>query len=75
MGGVGVFFLVLKCAVLLCGAARVVRAVIYVDDHGEDDVGLRRGAPWRLHAARAALARHNTPGRARGGAARRGRRA
>ena len=27
---------------------------IYVDDHGEYDVGLRRGAPLRLHAGRVA---------------------
>ena len=25
---------------------------IYVDDHGEEDVGLRRGAPLRLHRGR-----------------------
>jgi len=53
--GVGVFFLVLKCAVLLVRGPHASYAPsIYVDDHGEEDVGLRRGAPLRLHAGRVA---------------------
>mmetsp|Transcript_18701 Transcript_18701/g.55434 ORF Transcript_18701/g.55434 Transcript_18701/m.55434 type:complete len:407 (-) Transcript_18701:12-1232(-) len=51
--GVGVFFLVLKCAVLLVRGPHASYAPsIYVDDHGEEDVGLRRGAPLRLHRGR-----------------------
>jgi hypothetical protein len=48
--GVGVYFLVLKCAVLLVRGPHASYAPsIYVDDHGEEDVGLRRGAPLRLN--------------------------
>jgi hypothetical protein len=66
--GVGVFFLVLKCAVLLVRGPHASYAPsIYVDDHGEEDVGLRRGAPLRLHAGRVAAleALYNTHGVAR----------
>ena len=44
------YFLVLKCAVLLVRGPHASYAPsIYVDDHGEEDVGLRRGAPLRLN--------------------------
>ena len=59
--GVGVFFLVLKCAVLLVRGPHASYAPsIYVDDHGEEDVGLRRGAPLRLHAGRVAALERST---------------
>ena len=58
----------LKCAVLLVRGPHASYAPsIYVDDHGEEDVGLRRGAPLRLHAGRVAAleALYNTHGVAR----------
>ena len=54
-GGVGVFFLVMKCVVLLVrGGHAAYWHSLYVDAHGEEDVGLRRGAPLALAPARVA---------------------
>ena len=47
--GVGVFFLVLKCAVLLVRGPHASYAPsIYVDDHGEEDVGLAAGRAFEI---------------------------
>ena len=51
--GIGIFLLVERCSVLLMrdGHAAMARP-FYVDSHGEDDQGLRRGRPLFLDAQR-----------------------
>ena len=66
--GVGLFFLLHRTnTVLLRGPHAAYSISPYVDDHGEEDVGLRRGALLRLHAGRVAAleALYNTHGVAR----------
>jgi len=47
--GVGIFFLVQKCTVLLIHNNKsAYSASLYVDEHGEEDPGLRRGRPLFL---------------------------
>ena len=50
--GTGIFFLVNRSQVLLVRDSQATYAThhIYVDAHGEPDVGVRRGAPLHLHA-------------------------
>jgi hypothetical protein len=44
--GIGIFFLVQKCTVLLMHNNKSAYShSLYVDDHGEEDVNLRRGRP------------------------------
>jgi len=44
--GIGVFFLVQKCTILLMHNNKSAYSPsLYVDEHGEEDVGLRRGRP------------------------------
>lgn len=44
--GIGVFFLIQKCTVLLMHNNKSAYSPsLYVDEHGEEDVGLRRGRP------------------------------
>jgi len=44
--GIGIFFLVQKCTVLLMHNNKSAYSPsLYVDEHGEEDVGLRRGRP------------------------------
>jgi hypothetical protein len=51
--GIGVFFLVQKCTVLLMHNNKsAYSASIYVDEHGEEDPGLRRGRPLFLNQSR-----------------------
>lgn len=51
--GIGIFFLVQKCTVLLMHNNKsAYSASIYVDQHGEEDPGLRRGRPLFLNEAR-----------------------
>ena len=51
--GTGVFFLVQKCTVLLMHNNKsAYSASLYVDQHGEEDPGLRRGRPLFLNEAR-----------------------
>lgn len=51
--GVGIFFLVQKCTVLLMHNNKsAYSASLYVDDHGEEDPGLRRGRPLFLKKVR-----------------------
>ncbi len=51
--GIGIFFLVQKCTVLLMHNNKsAYSASLYVDEHGEEDPGLRRGRPLFLNAAR-----------------------
>jgi E3 ubiquitin-protein ligase UBR1 len=51
--GIGVFFLVQKCTVLLMHNNKsAYSSSIYVDEHGEEDPGLRRGRPLFLNMAR-----------------------
>jgi hypothetical protein len=51
--GIGIFFLVQKCTVLLMHNNKsAYSASIYVDEHGEEDPGLRRGRPLFLNDAR-----------------------
>ncbi|KAG5178523.1 hypothetical protein JKP88DRAFT_261312 [Tribonema minus] len=63
-GDVGVFFLVQRCQVLLARGGRAAYwASLYLDEHGEEDVGLRRGRPLylseqRYGALRLAYAQH-----------------
>jgi len=48
--GVGIFFLVQKCAVLLMHNNKSAYSPsLYVDEHGEEDPGLRRGRPLFLN--------------------------
>ena len=52
-GGVGVFYLVHQCMVLLVhGAFASYHPSLYIDAHGEEDRGLRRGQPLFLSPAR-----------------------
>ena len=54
-GGVGIFYLVHQCTLLLIdGPHAAYYPSIYVDVHGEEDRGLRRGKPLFLSAARVA---------------------
>lgn len=47
--GVGIFFLIQKCTVLLIHNNKsAYSASLYVDEHGEEDPGLRRGRPLFL---------------------------
>ena len=51
--GIGIFFLVQKCTVLLMHNNKSAYSPsLYVDEHGEEDPGLRRGRPLFLNAAR-----------------------
>ncbi|CAN0327572.1 unnamed protein product, partial [Ectocarpus sp. 8 AP-2014] len=51
--GVGVFFLVQRCVVLLIRDSRgAYYPSIYLDDHGEEDAQLRRGRPLFLNKHR-----------------------
>lgn len=51
--GIGIFFLVQKCTVLLMHNNKsAYSASLYVDEHGEEDPGLRRGRPLFLNQAR-----------------------
>mmetsp|Transcript_2389 Transcript_2389/g.2545 ORF Transcript_2389/g.2545 Transcript_2389/m.2545 type:complete len:717 (+) Transcript_2389:1-2151(+) len=51
--GIGVFFLVQKCTVLLMHNNKsAYSASLYVDEHGEEDPGLRRGRPLFLKKTR-----------------------
>jgi hypothetical protein len=51
--GIGIFFLVQKCTVLLMHNNKsAYSASLYVDQHGEEDPGLRRGRPLFLNEAR-----------------------
>jgi len=44
--GIGIFFLVQKCTILLMHNSKSAYSPsLYVDEHGEEDVGLRRGRP------------------------------
>jgi len=44
--GIGIFFLVQKCTILLMHNNKSAYSPsLYVDEHGEEDVGLRRGRP------------------------------
>jgi hypothetical protein len=51
--GIGIFFLVQKCTVLLMHNSKSAYSPsLYVDDHGEEDPQLRRGRPLFLNDAR-----------------------
>jgi hypothetical protein len=51
--GIGIFFLVQKCTVLLMHNNKSAYSPsIYVDEHGEEDIGLRRGRPLFLNKDR-----------------------
>jgi hypothetical protein len=51
--GIGLFFLVQKCSVLLMHNNKSAYSPsLYVDEHGEEDPGLRRGRPLFLNEAR-----------------------
>jgi len=51
--GIGIFFLVQKCTVLLMHNNKSAYSPsLYVDEHGEEDPGLRRGRPLFLNEAR-----------------------
>mmetsp|Transcript_26458 Transcript_26458/g.74018 ORF Transcript_26458/g.74018 Transcript_26458/m.74018 type:complete len:3261 (+) Transcript_26458:550-10332(+) len=51
--GIGIFFLVQKCTVLLMHNNKSAYSPsIFVDEHGEEDPGLRRGRPLFLNADR-----------------------
>lgn len=51
--GIGIFFLVQKCTVLLMHNNKSAYSPsLYVDEHGEEDPGLRRGRPLFLNDAR-----------------------
>eukprot|EP00536_Pseudo-nitzschia_multiseries_P013927 jgi/Psemu1/291151/fgenesh1_pg.632_\ len=51
--GIGIFFLIQKCTVLLMHNNKsAYSASLYVDEHGEEDPGLRRGRPLFLNDAR-----------------------
>lgn len=51
--GIGIFFLVQKCTVLLMHNNKsAYSASLYVDEHGEEDPGLRRGRPLFLNEDR-----------------------
>lgn len=51
--GIGIFFLVQKCTVLLMHNNKsAYSASLFVDEHGEEDPGLRRGRPLFLNDAR-----------------------
>lgn len=51
--GIGIFFLVQKCTVLLMHNNKSAYSPsIYVDEHGEEDPQLRRGRPLFLNEAR-----------------------
>lgn len=51
--GVGIFFLVQKCTVLLMHNSKSAYSPsLYVDEHGEEDPQLRRGRPLFLNEAR-----------------------
>lgn len=51
--GIGIFFLVQKCTVLVMHNNKsAYSASVFVDQHGEEDPGLRRGRPLFLNEAR-----------------------
>jgi hypothetical protein len=51
--GIGLFFLVQKCTVLLMHNNKSAYSPsLYVDEHGEEDPGLRRGRPLYLNDVR-----------------------
>ncbi len=51
--GVGIFFLVQKCIVLLVHNNKSAYSPsLYVDENGEEDLGLKRGLPLFLNEAR-----------------------
>ena len=51
--GVGIFFLIQKCTVLLMHNSKSAYSPsLYVDEHGEEDISLRRGRPLYLNEAR-----------------------
>lgn len=51
--GIGIFFLVQKCTVLLMHNNKSAYSPsLYVDEHGEEDPGLRRGRPLYLNESR-----------------------
>jgi hypothetical protein len=51
--GVGIFFLVQKCIVLLVHHNKSAYSPsLYVDENGEEDLGLKRGLPLFLNEAR-----------------------
>ena len=52
-GGLGVFFVVQRCSVLLVHKNRSAYSLSpYVDVHGEEDIGLKRGRPLYLSPKR-----------------------
>ncbi|KAI9908494.1 hypothetical protein PsorP6_004357 [Peronosclerospora sorghi] len=52
-GGVGIVLLLERCRVALVGGSMAAYfPSVYVDSHGEEDVGLQRGRPLRLDRAR-----------------------
>ncbi|KAL7473331.1 hypothetical protein ACHAXS_013787 [Conticribra weissflogii] len=65
--GVGIFFLVQKCTVLLMHNNKSAYSPsLYVDEHGEEDPGLRRGRPLffsdeRFHALENLWRSHGIP--------------
>lgn len=51
--GIGIFFLVQKCTVLLMHNNKsAYSASLYVDENGEEDPGIRRGRPLWLNDVR-----------------------
>merc|ERR1712115_157870 len=51
--GIGIFFLIQKCTILLVHNNKsAYSASLYVDEHGEEDPGLRRGRPLFLNDSR-----------------------
>lgn len=58
-GGIGVFFIVQKCTTLLVRDSRsVYHPSLYLDQHGEEDTGLRRGRPLYLNDKRYTRLQH-----------------
>jgi len=54
--GIGIFFLIQKCTILLVHNNKsAYSASLYVDEHGEEDPGLRRGRPLFLKENRYAV--------------------
>jgi hypothetical protein len=54
--GMGVFFLVHRCIVLLLRDGKAAYwGSLYLDEHGEEDIGLRRGRPLYLSTRRCSL--------------------
>uniref|UniRef100_A0A7S0IVX6 E3 ubiquitin-protein ligase n=1 Tax=Calcidiscus leptoporus TaxID=127549 RepID=A0A7S0IVX6_9EUKA len=57
--GTGLFFLLYKCStVLIRGLHAAYAFSVYVDEHGEEDSGLRRGLPLMVDSKRVAQLEH-----------------